>query len=97
MRDWHEDSIKILYEDLENLKVDNLADLGDIEGDGLKASFYRAQADEILTATNDLWSDFKSENAIPPWIIVADVQIVGTLVGAVIFFFVRRRIRAKYH
>lgn len=97
MRDWHEDAIKILYEDLENLTVDNLADLRDIEGDGLKASFYRAQADEILTDTNDLWSDFKSENAIPAWIIVADILIVGALAGAVIIFFVRRRIRSKYY
>ncbi len=98
MEDWHEDSIDILYNT--NFLLHDYTDLRDVvreNEEDVKASFYRAQDGDLLIFTNDLWSDFKSENAIPPWIIVADVLIVGTLVGALVFFFVRRRIRAKYY
>jgi hypothetical protein len=97
MRDWH-DAWEILYET--EFLIDDYKDLKDIDSDKVKVSFYRAITDteengNLMTYTNDLWAEFKSTNAIPPWIIVADVLIVGSLVGLFVFFTVRRRMREK--
>ncbi len=102
MEDWHEDAMTILY-GYEPVLSD-FVDLKDItvEEGVVKASFYRAIADteengNLLSFTNDLWSDFKSYNSIEPWIIVTDIVIVGTLLFALVFFFVRKKRREKYY
>lgn len=100
MEDWHEDAMEILYGT--DFLISDYEDLGPIEHDGVKASFYRAITDteengNLLTYTNELWADFKSENAIAPWIIVTDALIIASILAACIFFFVRRKIRAKDH
>lgn len=97
MSDWH-DAWEILYET--EFLIDDMKDLREIEYDGIKASFYRAVTDTeengyLMTYTNDLWADFKSANAIPAWIIVADILILGSLGGIAVFFAVRRRRREK--
>ena len=102
MEDWHEDAMTILYgyepvlSDYEDLK-----DIAKKEGE-VKASFYRAIVDteengNLLSYTNDLWSDFKSFNSIEPWIVVTDLVIVGALVFALLFFFLRKKSREKYY
>ena len=102
MNDWHENAMEYLYGYTPVLS--DYTDLKDIEAsDGeIKASFYRAIADtkengNLLSFTNDLWSDFKSFNSIEPWIVVTDIVIVSALLGAVLFFFIRRKNREKYY
>lgn len=98
MRDWH-DAWEILYET--EFLINDERDLGEIDSEGkVKVSFYRAITDteengNLMSYTNDLWADFKSANAIPVWIIVADVLILGSAIGFFIFFAVRRRMREK--
>ena len=98
MNDWHEDAMDILYGN--DVLINDYTDLGEIEYEGIRTSFYRAinnteENGNLLDFTNDLWSKLKSESSIEPWIIVTDIVIVGALVFASVFFYVRRRIRAK--
>ncbi len=98
MEDWHEDAMSILYGD--NMGLYTYEDLKDVEHDGLKVSPYRAIANteengNLLDFTNDLWSELKTESSIEPWIIISDIVIVGALLSAFLFFFIRRKRRAK--
>lgn len=93
MTDWHEDAMEILYGT--EAIVDDYTDLGQIESDKLKTSFYRAQDTDTLAYTNDLWSELKIESAVEPWIIVTDCVIVAALVAWGVFAFVRKKRREK--
>jgi spermidine/putrescine-binding protein len=98
MNDWHEESMDILYG--KDVVIDDYTDLRELDTESIRTSFYRAIANteengNLLDYTNDLWSKLKSESSIEPWIIVADVVIVGALLFSVIFFAVRRRLRAR--
>ncbi len=102
MEDWHEDAMDILYGYTPVLS--DYTDLKDVDADegAVKASFYRAIVDteengNLLSFTNDIWSDFKSYNSIEGWIIVLDAVIVGALLFAVIFFYARRKYREKFY
>ena len=102
MEDWHEDAMDILYGYTPVLS--DYTDLKDVDADegAVKASFYRAIVDteengNLLSFTNDIWSDFKSYNSIEPWIIVFDVVIVSALLFAVIFFYARKKYREKFY
>ena len=95
-----EEAMDILYGN--DVFVSNFEDLKDVETDKLKTSFYTAISNteengNLLSYTNELWSNFKSYNSIEPWIIVADAVIVSALLFAVIFFFVRKKHREKYY
>lgn len=95
MSDWHEEALDILYS--EGAIVDDYTDLKDIDAES-KRSFYHAitnteENGNLLDYTNALWSDIKIESSIEPWIIVADVVILGALFGAWLFFFIRKKKR----
>ena len=100
MNDWHEDAMEILYG--HEVYVSNTEDLKDLDTDLLRVSFYRAignteENGNLLDFTNSLWSELKVESSTEPWIIVADVVIVGALLGALLFFTIRKRVREKYY
>ncbi|MBO7170512.1 MAG: spermidine/putrescine ABC transporter substrate-binding protein [Clostridia bacterium] len=95
-----EEAMDILYGN--DVFVSNFEDLKDVETDKLKTSFYTAISNteengNLLDFTNALWAEIKTENSIDPWIIVADVVIVGALVGALFFSFLRKKHREKYY
>ena len=99
MTDWHEDALSILYG--ENILVDDYADLSTLPEGSERRSFFHALTDTeenggLLSFTNELWAQLKTESAIEPWIIVADVVIVAALATLLIFFFLRRKRREKY-
>ena len=98
MNDWHEDAMDILYG--EDMALYLYEDLGAIEHEGLKVTPYRAitntaENGNLLDLTNSLWSEMKIESSIEPWIIVSDIVIVAALVGAWLFFFLRKKKREK--
>ena len=98
MNDWHEDAMNILYG--EDMALYLYEDLGTIEHEGLKVTPYRAitntaENGNLLDLTNALWSEMKIESSIEPWIIVSDIVIVASLVGAWLFFFLRKKKREK--
>ena len=98
MNDWHEDALEILYG--KEVIIDDYTDLKDIDTDKIKTSFYRSISNteengNLLDYTNDLWSKLKSESSTELWIIVTDIVIVASLLFSVIFFAVRKHIRAK--
>ena len=102
MEDWHEDAMEILYGYTPVLS--DYTDLKDVPlGDsGIKASFYRAISDteengNLLSFTNELWSSFKSFNSIEPWIVVTDAVIIAALIGAALFFYIRKKNWEKYY
>ena len=93
-----EEALEILYGN--EVYVSNYEDLGEIETDKLRVSFYSAIANteengNLLDFTNALWSELKVESSIESWIIVTDAVIVGALLGALLFFGIRKRIREK--
>ena len=98
MNDWHEEALEILYG--KEVIIDDYTDLKDIDTDKIKTSFYRSISNteengNLLDYTNDLWSKLKSESSTELWIIVTDIVIVASLLFSVIFFAVRKHIRAK--
>lgn len=100
MNDWHEDAMNILYG--HEVYVSNTEDLKDVKTDLLKASFYRAignteENGNLLDFTNSLWSELKVESSTEPWIIVTDIVIVASLLGALLFFTIRKKLREKYY
>ena len=97
MLEWHEESLDILYS--EDAVVNDYVDLKDIDAES-RRSFYHAitnteENGNLLDYTNALWSDIKIESSIEAWIIVADVLILGSLFGAWLFFFIRKKKRER--
>ena len=97
MLEWHEESLDILYS--ADAVVNDYVDLKDIDAES-RRSFYHAitntaENGNLLDYTNALWSDIKIESSIEAWIIVADVLILGSLFGAWLFFFIRKKKRER--
>ena len=95
-----EEAMDILYGN--EVHVSNFEDLKDVETDKLKVSFYTAIANtkengDLLDFTNSLWSEMKVESSIEPWIVVADIVIVASLAGAILFSVLRKKHREKYY
>lgn len=64
--------------------------------DRVNATYYENLTPEKLTLINQLWEELKSDIDVSPTIYIICIVIVGSLVGFVTFFGIRKRKRNNY-
>ena len=70
---------------------EKMYDLGHVE-----ATYYENLTPEKLALINELWEELKSDIDVSPTIYIICIAIVGSLVGFVTFFGIRKRKRNSY-
>ena len=70
---------------------EKMYDLGNVE-----ATYYENLTPEKLALINELWEELKSDIDVSPTIYIICIAIVGSLVGFVTFFGIRKRKRNNY-
>ena len=70
---------------------EKMYDLGNVE-----ATYYENLTPEKLALINELWEELKSDIDVSPTIYIICIAIVGSLVGFVTFFGIRKRKRNSY-
>jgi spermidine/putrescine transport system substrate-binding protein len=64
--------------------------------DRVEATYYENLTPEKLALINELWEELKSDIDVSPTIYIICIAIVGSLVGFVTFFGIRKRKRNSY-